>query len=116
MDPNLKYDLVVNTIPQIEKKGIVLQKNTHNTIPVDCPQGYIKLRYTNANKNYPIDARIIKKGDTKTLNTQFMGSTDKYLIGSYQLEILTLPRIYKTLEVTQSSTETIDIAAPGQLT
>ena len=28
---------------------------------------------------------------------------------------MTLPRIYKTVEVTQSSTETIDIAAPGQL-
>jgi len=39
LDPSLSYDLVVNTLPKIEKKGIVIQRHKHNTIQVDAPQG-----------------------------------------------------------------------------
>lgn len=48
IDPALKYDLVVNTIPRTGKENITIQRNTHNTIEVDAPQGYIQVRYTNA--------------------------------------------------------------------
>lgn len=114
MDPNFKYDLVVNTIPKVYKNNISIVKNTHNIIPVDCPQGYIKLRFTNATSPYPVLARIYKKTDQLTLNTQSVGTTDKYIVGSYEVEILTLPRIYQAVEVSQSTTQTIDLAAPGQ--
>ncbi|MCF8268854.1 MAG: hypothetical protein K9I25_02720 [Crocinitomicaceae bacterium] len=39
----------------------------------------------------------------------------KYIIGSYEVEIFTIPRIYKTVEVTQSALSTIAIDAPGEL-
>ena len=115
MDPNFKYDLVVNTIPKVYKNNISIIKNTHNVIPVDCPQGFIKLRFTNATSPYQVISRIYKKTDQMTLNSQLVGSTDKYIVGEYQVEILTLPRIYHTVKVTQSATETIDLPAPGQL-
>lgn len=116
MDPNIQYDLVVNTIPMVEKKGLTLAKNTHNTIVVDCPQGFIKVRFTNATKTYEVPARVMKKGESATLNAQLVGASDKYLVGDYQLEILTLPRIYQTVSVTQSSTSFTDISAPGLFT
>jgi len=115
MDPNFKYDMVVNTIPKVEVKNIVLQKNTHNTIKAETPQGFLRFRFSNATKGYSVTTRIMQNGNPNTLNTQQVGGTDKYIVGQYQVEILTLPRIYKTVDITQSSTTTIDIPAPGQL-
>jgi Ca-activated chloride channel family protein len=115
IDPNLKYDLVVNTLPRVEKKNITLMKNTHNTIVVDAPQGYLKVRFINATKPYQIDARIMLNGNPTTLNVQKTNVSDKYITGKYDIEILTLPRIYTNVEVNQSSTSYIDIPAPGTL-
>jgi Ca-activated chloride channel family protein len=115
IDPKYKYDLVVNTIPKVEKKNISLIKNTHNTIVVDAPQGFIKVRFINATSPYQIDTRIMQSGSPATLNVQKMNSTDKYIVGKYELEVLTLPRTYITVDVTQSSTTTVDVIAPGFL-
>lgn len=115
IDPKLKYDLVVNTTPRVEKKNISIQRNVHNTIIVDAPQGYLKIRFSNADRQYQIDARIMQTGSNITLNTQKISETDKYIVGKYDLEILTLPRIYITTDIEQSSTSTINISAPGFL-
>ena len=113
IDPTIKYDLVVNTLPKIEKKNIVLQRNIHNTITVDAPQGFIKVRYINAAKQYNLEARIMQKDNPTTINVQKVNNTDKYLVGKYDLEILTLPRTNVQVEVSQSSTIHVDIPAPG---
>lgn len=113
IDPALKYDLVVNTIPPVEVKNISLQKNTHNTIVADVPQGYIRTRLVNGTRNAIIQTRVMQAGKEVTLNVQAINSTDKYLVGKYDLEILTLPRIYKTIEVTQGGFTNIDILASG---
>ena len=113
IDPALKYDLVVNTIPRTGKENITIQRNTHNTIEVDAPQGYIQVRYTNATKPYQIDARIMEHNENTTINVQKIGETDKYIVGKYDLEILTLPRTYVTVDVNQSATSDINIKAPG---
>lgn len=115
VDPAFKYDMVVNTIPKVEVKNITLKKNTHNTIVANTPQGYLRVRYSNATKNYPITVRVTQTATAPTINTQEIGQTDKYIVGQYQLEILTLPRMYKSVDIIQSSTTTIDIAAPGLL-
>lgn len=115
IDPSLKYDLVVNTLPKIEKTNIIIQKHVHNTIVVDAPQGFIKVRFINGTKPYLLESRIMQAGKTTTLNVQKINIPDKYLIGKYDLEILTLPRTYVSVDVTQSSTANVDIMAPGNL-
>ncbi len=115
LDPALKYDLVVNTIPRVEKKNIEIIRNRHNTINVDAGQGTIKVRFINASKPYQIDARIMQQGNPVTLNTQKIGESDRYLVGWYDIEILTLPRTYVSVKVEQSAIETIDVKAPGFL-
>lgn len=115
INPNMKYDLVVNTIPKVEKKNITIIKNTHNIIPVDCPQGFLRFRFTNATKPYQVISRVYQKNQAQSLNAQLVGSVDKYIVGTYEVEIMTLPRIYKTIDIKQSTTETIDLPAPGQL-
>jgi Ca-activated chloride channel family protein len=116
IDPNLKYDLVVNTIPKIEKKNIVIQKNIHNTIVVDAPQGFIKIKQFNATKAYFMEARVMQSGNGSTINVQNNNQVDKYLVGKYDIELLTLPRSIVNVNVTQSQTVIVDIPAPGTLT
>jgi Ca-activated chloride channel family protein len=116
LDPDLKYDLVVHTIPPQEKKNITIIKGKHNVIPLDAPQGFLRLDLDGPiSKYYP--TTIIRKGtDMKTLNVQDFGKTEKYIIGKYDLEVLTLPRInLKDVEIKQSSTNTIKIPTSGSI-
>lgn len=115
LDPKYKYDLVVNTTPGVGKKNITIVRNQHNTIVVDAPQGFIKTRFINASRPYQIETRISKADDPTTLNVQKVETSDKYIVGKYDVEILTLPRIYVTVDVEQSNTAFIDIRAPGFL-
>lgn len=49
-----------------------------------------------------------------TLNIQDFGKTEKYIVGKYDLEILTLPRIkLNDVEIQQSTTNTIKVATSG---
>ena len=68
MDPKFKYDLVVNTLPRVEKKNISIKRNIHNVIEVDAPQGYINVRFLNAARMYPIQSRVMQAGSDKTIN------------------------------------------------
>jgi Ca-activated chloride channel family protein len=115
LDPTLNYDLIVNTIPRISKSSISLKKYVHNTISVSAPQGMLKLTTPNSIYGPSVAMVISKVDDPKTIHHQLMGEINKYVVGTYDVEILTLPRIYKTADVTQSNTETILIDAPGQL-
>lgn len=113
LDPAFKYDLVVNTIPRLEKKNITIVKNKHNVIELEAPQGHIQVRYINATRPYQIDVRVMQNEKSATLNVQKIGEQDKYLTGYYDLEILTTPRIYVTCNVEQSTVAYVDIKAPG---
>ena len=116
LNPNYTYDLLIHTIPPIEKKNISIIKGKHNVIPVDAPQGYLKLDLEgNNNKCFPTTV-VRKKGEMNTLNIQDFGKTEKYLVGKYDLEVLTLPRIkLNDVEIKQSSTNSIKVPAAGIL-
>jgi Ca-activated chloride channel family protein len=115
IDPALKYDLIVHTIPPVEKKNIPIQRHTHNTIEVDAPQGNLAVKHLNATRTYLLDTRVMQFDKEKTINVQKLNSTDKYIVGKYDIEILSLPRIYRTIDINQSSTTTLEIPAPGVL-
>lgn len=113
LDPAIQYDLVVNTLPRKEVKDITIKKNTHNIIPVDAPQGYIRCRLNNAARTYNIESRVMLAEDPKTINVQDLNESEKYIVGKYTVEVLTLPRQYFTVQVNQSSTTNIEFEAPG---
>ncbi len=114
LSPNITYDLMVHTIPPIEKKNITIQQGKHNVIPVDAPQGYLKLELEGALSKYFPTTVVRKKGEMNTLNIQDFGKTDKYIVGKYDLEILTLPRIkLNDVEIQQSTTNTIKVPTSG---
>jgi Ca-activated chloride channel family protein len=115
LDPSLKYDLVVNTLPKLEKKNLSIKQFMHNTIEVDAGQGFLKFSNAISNEISNLNMRVMLKGQTTTLNEQILNSTQKYLVGSYDLEIFTLPRTYKTIEISQSKTTIINVIASGTL-
>jgi Ca-activated chloride channel family protein len=116
LSPNITYDLMVHTIPPIEKKNITIQQGKHNVIPVDAPQGYLKLELDGALSKYFPTCVIRKNDDMNTLNIQDFGKTEKYIVGKYDLEILTLPRIkLNAIEIQQSTTNTIKVPTSGNV-
>ena len=114
IDPIGTYKMVVHTIPPVEKTGIELVPGKHNIIAVDAPQGYINMKMAG---NYSPACIVRKNGEMQTLNLQTFNSTEKYIVGKYDLEILTLPRIkLAKVDVAQSKTTTIEIPQSGSAT
>lgn len=113
IDPNFKYDIRVSTIPPVYKKNVEVFKNMHNIIPISTPQGKIKVT-SSPNTNSFIQTRITDL-QNNTLNVQLLKEENRYIVGTYKVEVLSLPRYTTTVEVKQSETTTITIPAPGTL-
>ena len=114
IDPLLIYNIVVHTIPEVRKDSIKLTSGIHNIIGLDAPQGFLTFRtgQTSTIKNLP--CIIHKTGNREIINVQEFEQTEKYLVGSYDIDILCLPRIeIKDVMVAQSHTTMVDIPLPG---
>ncbi|WP_018479062.1 vWA domain-containing protein [Pontibacter roseus] len=116
VDALLTYDLVVNTVPPVVERKLDIQPGKHNVFAVKAPQGELYLRQDGPSPYGQLSAIVRQQGSGKTLLAQSFGSRQKYLAGRYDLELLTLPRIYlKDVEVKQGQTSTITYPVPGQL-
>lgn len=113
------YRVVAHTIPPVESKDIKLTPGKHTIIPLDAPQGFIEMKRPQGIYNYNERIKsIVRKanGNMQTLNVQQMNTTEKYIIGTYDLEILTLPRTYiNAVKVEQSQTKLIELPNAGML-
>jgi len=116
IDPAMKYDVVVNTLPKAEIKSVTIYKGMHNTIKVDCPQGLMSIRIKGPTKSENVNVRVMQNGQTATLNVQSLADIQNYIVGTYDLEVLTLPRIYfEDVKISQSDYTYIDIPGSGML-
>ena len=112
------YKVIAHTIPPTESKEIKLTVGKHTIIPIDAPQGYFTVKRPQGVYNYNEKVKIVvrKTGAMQTLNVQQLNTTDKYIVGNYDIEILTLPRInISSNTIEQSKTKTIDIPNAGVL-
>lgn len=115
LDPLITYDLIVNTVPPVKKEGIVITPGKHTIIGLRVGQGDLRLEVGNNSKTVKDLKCIVRKtGRAKTLNVQTFGTVQKYLTGYYDLEILSIPRVYvDSVEVAQSHTTKIELPLPG---
>ena len=114
IDPLLTYDIVVHTIPPVRKDSIKIISGIHNTIGIDVPQGFLSFKAGGSSTIRNLPCIIRKSGSNETINIQDFEQTEKYLIGSYDVEILCLPRIQVSdVFIDQSHTTTVDIPLPG---
>ena len=118
IDPIGTYKMVVHTIPEVVKTGIKVLPGKHNVIPADCPQGYLYLKVgeNNTSPYGKLECIVRKKGEAQTLHVVNFNAYDKFLVGKYDLEVLSLPRLkFNNVEVNQSKTTTIEIPQAGSV-
>jgi Ca-activated chloride channel family protein len=112
------YKVIAHTIPPTESKEVKLASGKHNIIAIDAPQGYLNIKRNEGAYNYNERVKCVvrKTNEMNTLNVQPLNTTEKYIAGNYDIEILTLPRINISLSaVEQSKTKTIEIPNAGML-
>jgi len=111
---SITYKMKVHTIPPVIKENIVIKEGVHNKIIVKTPQGKLNIIQENGLELKGVKCIIRKHGSMQTLHIQNMFEPIKYLVGSYDLEILCKPRIYyKNVKIKQSKTTSIKIKQPG---
>lgn len=114
LDPLSTYKLVVHTIPEVVKENIVITPGKHNIIALDAPQGYLNLQVAGTNNYASLPCIVRKAGTMETVCVQEFGTMQKYITGKYDLEILSLPRIYMyKVDIGQSKTTLIQIPQAG---
>jgi Ca-activated chloride channel family protein len=117
LDPLVTYRLTVHTIPPAYKDTFKLIPGKHSIIALDAPQGYLIIKPGNGLQAKNISCIIRKAGDMNTLNYQEVNRTEKYIVGKYDIEIPVLPKILLyNIEVSQSSTTTVQIPPAGMVT
>jgi Ca-activated chloride channel homolog len=112
------YKIVAHTIPPTESKDTKLAQGKHNIVAIDAPQGYLSIRRSEGayNSNERVKCVIRKTNEMNTLNVQPLNTTEKYLIGMYDIEVLTLPRVYiNQNSIEQSKINHIEIPNAGLL-
>lgn len=114
IDPVLTYDLTVHTLPEVSKSNIKIYPGKHNIIALDAPQGFLQLKMSGLNEYDELKCIVRQTGKMKTLYVQDFNEITKYITGNYDLEILTLPRMYVSdVNVKQSHTTKVFIPEPG---
>ncbi|AHM58998.1 von willebrand factor type a [Flammeovirgaceae bacterium 311] len=117
IDPVPAYSIIVNTLPPVVQHGIVLEGGTHNTISIKAPEGVLRLQQQN-HWEYAGGVRALVRlpDQAQTLHIQAMGSDQKYLAGTYDIEVHTLPKVYfRSVKIDGGQTRTLTIPAPGIL-
>ncbi len=111
LDPLVTYRLVVRTLPPVTVDSIHVYPRKHTIIPVDAPQGSLQVTSSNTFR----DSRIVvrRHGGREIVNVQKINEKERYLTGSYDIEVLVLPRMKVTVEIKQSTTTSVEIPQPG---
>ena len=111
IDPVLSYKVVAHTIPPVSVDSIILKPGKHTIIPLSTPQGELEIKMNSKIKYQYI---VRQAGADTTLHVQEINTVEKYLIGRYDIELLTLPRKkFVDVEVNQSTKTTYTIPTPG---
>ena len=114
------YRVTAFTIPQKQSELIKLVPGRHTIIPLNTPQGSIRINRREGPFSFNEKVKCIVRladGNKSTLHVQRLNTGERYLTGTYELEVLTLPRTYiNAVEVQQSQVKTVEIASAGQLT
>ncbi|RME18169.1 MAG: hypothetical protein D6799_03215, partial [Bacteroidetes bacterium] len=114
---HISYKLVVHTIPPAESEMVKLNEGTHNIIPINAPQGALSVLREKGTYNFNEKTRAVLRDirTNKILNVQNLNSKEKYIVGNYELDILTLPRITQKVEIMPAKTTTLSVPSAGEL-
>jgi len=117
LDPMITYKIKVHTIPPVFSQEFKLKPDEHLIVGIDAPQGQLILTSPANPFEKEVNFIVRKAGDNQTLDVQYLNSTEKYIVGKYDIEVLTFPRIYfKDVEIKQSTKTELKVPQLGCLT
>ena len=119
VDPTPRYKLVVQTIPPLVKTNVKLSGNKHNIIQIDAPTCALSVNAYQGTENIDLIPEIsyfIKPSkDAEYVYSHQTNSTQEYLQGTYDIDILTLPITSLKNVALNGASKEIKIEAPGKL-
>lgn len=115
LDVLSKYNLKVHTVPPVFLNDITITEGYLNEISLPAPQGTLVVDVKGSDiENTEIQYLIKQSGKSETIHTTTANRKQKLLVGSYDLEILTLPRIVvNNVKVEQSKVKKVAVEQPG---
>ncbi len=115
IDPLISYDITVHTLPKLEMDSVRIEPGKHSVISFRAVQG--KLKINSLRSGLLKNLRCLVKKDGDIINVQAVDYPQKYLIGTYDLELLTLPRIkIDNVKIKASEITSIEVPLPGSVT
>ena len=117
IDPIQTYRLVAHTVPPSVRENVTLRPGVHTIIAVDAGMGTLDIRMgSGLADGYPVACIVRRKGLMETLFAQGSGSVQRYRVGIYDLEVLTLPRTYiQDVRIEQGKSTNIVVPRHGVL-
>jgi len=94
LDVTRDYSIKIFTIPPVTINKAKHSIGKHNIFAADAIQGELKLQMTSAIMNSEPLCLVRKNGKSESLHYQKFNTKEKYLCGKYDLEVMTLPRLY----------------------
>lgn len=117
LNPLYNYSIRIHTLPPVISKKNSIITGRHNIIPIAVPQGSLQLDISGAPIWFTPSAVIHVAGQSDFVNVQAFQSSVKYLKGLYDVEILTLPRLYaKGVTIESRKIKHLEIPASGAIT
>lgn len=117
IDPIPIYKIKVHTLPPTELDNVQLNAGQHNKVEIKTPQGNLIVMARDEYYKKHLQFVVRNTKNTKTLNVQNVNENCKYIVGTYNIEVLTLPRInFNNLEIKQSQSTRLEIPPPGLIT
>ena len=116
LDPLVRYEMKVHSIPPQTLTGITIAPGKHNQFGLKMPRGKLELRISTRATYDDLKCIVRRHNAAEILHVQGFNTTEKYLAGKYDIEILTLPRYVQSgLEIEPGQTTTIGIPTPGKV-
>lgn len=116
LDPAGRYNLEVHTTPPVRKQNIELIAGKHNIIAVEASQGALILQVEGNTGFTDLKCLVRDPASHEIVYVQNFNTVHRYLAGTYNLEILTLPRIeVNDFPVLPGQNNPLNIPASGRL-
>lgn len=114
LESSIVYDIEIHTLPPVRKDNVKIVAGKHNTIPIDAPQGFLKITEPTGSTYRKPMVVVRKAGECNTLHFQTTGEEVKYIVGKYDIEVLSVPRLlFPATEIKQSATTNITLPLTG---
>jgi Ca-activated chloride channel family protein len=117
IDPIFTYKVVAHTVPASVRENVTVRPGVHTIIAVDAGMGTLALKVgSGPSDGQAVQCIVRRKGEMGTLHHQELGTQQRYRVGTYDLEVLTLPRLLiPDVHVEQGRTTDIVVPKPGVL-